>query len=84
MKMQLRIFTDSFNTEIEALIKAGKLDIKQSTGKEFDSEDYMQLCALTAFIKSRFGDSELSEKYESVYQADLAKLGIQRLGGSDD
>lgn len=79
IKKQLRIFNDDFNDEIEALIEAGKTDIEQSTGKVYNEDDYMQLCALTAFVKSRFGENEDAEKYEVLYQKDLAKLGIQRL-----
>lgn len=80
VKLQLRIFGNDFDDEIKALIEAGETDIEQSTGKVFDSDSYMQACTLVAFVKSRFFADDISEKYETVYQRDLAKLGIQRMG----
>ena len=55
VKISLRVASESFDDEIEALIDAAKTDITQATDKAFDITDKVQCNAVAVYCQAYFG-----------------------------
>lgn len=68
VKLSLRLSGESFDTELEMLIAACKIDLETSGLDLIDEEDELTKLAIITFAKSQFGMSNSdSEKYQNSY-----------------
>lgn len=74
VKLALRIKTTAFDTEIEDLIEAGKLDLKTFAGITIKENDYLIERAICTYCKLNFGDPQNYEKLKASYDEQKAQL----------
>lgn len=77
VKNSLRVITSTFDTEINALIDAAKLDITQATDEEFDITDAVQCNAVAVYCQAYFGYGD--EKAVTRYQQMLQSIGLRHI-----
>jgi len=69
VKVNLRISSDAFNTEINELISAAQDDLQLAGLLEVDSEDALTKRAITVYVKANFGyDNKNAEGFLKAYE----------------
>ncbi len=76
-KKSLRVASNSFDDEIEALIQAAENDISQATDKDFDITDSVQCNAVAVYCQAYFGygDDKAGERYKEM----LTQIGLRKI-----
>lgn len=69
IRLSLRLTTEAFDGEIEALIDACKADLKLAGIVNFPDNDPLILQAATLYCKGHFGYADMGEKYLQVYES---------------
>lgn len=77
VKKSLRVASDTFDDEIQALIESGKTDITQATDKAFDITDSVQCNAIAVYCQAYFGYGD--EKAVNRYQQMLQSIGLRHI-----
>ena len=80
VKKSLRVASDTFDDEIQALIESGKTDITQATDKAFDITDSVQCNAVAVYCQAYFGygdDKALARYKDMLIQIGLRKIGVE-------
>lgn len=80
IKLNLRIVTNDFNDEIDALIDEAVSDIIKSASIENENlvlSNLLAISAIKTYVKGNFGTNEKREEYIQSYQSQLGKLGLQ-------
>lgn len=68
VKLSLRISTDDFDTEIQDLIEAAKIDLNISGVNKTEESDYLTKRAIIIYCKAHFGyDNPDAERFEESY-----------------
>lgn len=78
VKKSLRVASDTFDDEIQALIESGKTDITQATDKAFDITDSVECNAIAVYCQAYFGygDDKALERYKDM----LIHIGLRKIG----
>lgn len=78
VKKSLRVASDTFDDEIQALIGSGKTDITQATDNAFDITDSVQCNAIAVYCQAYFGygDDKALERYKDM----LIHIGLRKIG----
>ena len=78
IKKALRIMSNAFDDELNALIAAAIADLKLcgivGASVTVDSDDVLVQQAVTAFVKWRFGDNNNAERMKELYELQKAQL----------
>lgn len=76
-KKSLRIPSNSFDDEIQALIQMAQDDISQATDKAFDITDSVQCNAVSVYCQAYFGygDEKAVERYKDM----LTQIGLRKI-----
>lgn len=76
-KKSLRVASNSFDDEIQALIQMAQDDITQATDKEFDIDDSVQCNAVAVYCQAYFGygDEKAVERYKDM----LTQIGLRKI-----
>lgn len=76
-KKSLRITSNVFDDEVQALIDAGKTDITQATDEPFDITDPVQCNAVAVYCQAYFGygDDKAIARYKDMLQA----IGLRKI-----
>lgn len=76
-KKSLRVASNSFDDEIEALIQVAEDDISQATDKDFDITDSVQCNAVAVYCQAYFGygDDKAVERYKDM----LTQIGLRKI-----
>ncbi len=76
-KKSLRVASNSFDDEIEALIQVAENDISQATDKDFDITDSVQCNAVAVYCQAYFGygDDKAVERYKDM----LTQIGLRKI-----
>ena len=77
-KKSLRVASDTFDDEIQALIESGKTDITQATDKAFDITDSVQRNAVAVYCQAYFGYGD--DKALARYKDMLIHIGLRKIG----
>lgn len=68
VKLSLRISTDDFDTEIQDLIEAAKIDLNISGVNKIKDSDFLIKRAIICYCKAHFGyDNPDAERFEESY-----------------
>jgi hypothetical protein len=78
VKKSLRVASDTFDDEIQALIESGKSDITQATDKAFDITDSVQCNAIAVYCQAYFGYGD--DKALARYKDMLIQIGLRKIG----
>jgi hypothetical protein len=78
VKKSLRVASDTFDDEIQALIESGKTDITQATDKAFDITDSVQCNAIAVYCQAYFGYGD--DKALARYKDMLIQIGLRKIG----
>jgi hypothetical protein len=78
VKKSLRVASDTFDDEIQALIESGKTDITQATDKAFDITDSVQCNAVAVYCQAYFGYGD--DKALARYKDMLIQIGLRKIG----
>lgn len=78
VKKSLRVASNTFDDEIQALIGSGKTDITQATDKAFDITDSVECNAIAVYCQAYFGygDDKALERYKDM----LIHIGLRKIG----
>lgn len=76
-KKSLRIPSNSFDDEIQALIQMAQDDISQATDKAFDITDSVQCNAVSVYCQAYFGYGD--EKAVDRYKDMLTQIGLRKI-----
>ena len=77
IKLSLRIKNTKFDEEIEDLMGACKIDLKNSGVKKIDTEHVLIQQAIKLYCKANFGlDNKDSEKYKKSYESLKISLAL--------
>ena len=74
VKMACRIKTDAYDTELNSLIEAAKLDLGIAGVDALSSDDDIIKCAIITFCKMRFGIPEDYDRLKASYDEQKAQL----------
>ncbi len=76
-KKSLRVASNSFDDEIQALIQTAQDDITQATDKAFDITDSVQCNAVAVYCQAYFGygDEKAVERYKDM----LTQIGLRKI-----
>ncbi len=76
-KKSLRVASNSFDDEIQALIQTAQDDITQATDKAFDITDSVQCNAVAVYCQGYFGygDEKAVERYKDM----LTQIGLRKI-----
>lgn len=76
-KKSLRVASNSFDDEIQALIQMAQDDITQATDKAFDITDSVQCNAVAVYCQGYFGygDEKAVERYKDM----LTQIGLRKI-----
>lgn len=79
VKKSLRVASNSFDDEINALISAAEADITQATDITFDITDSVQCNAVAIYCQAHFGygDDDAAKRYQQILQS----IGLRNMGG---
>lgn len=82
VKTSLRVASESFDDEIEALIDAAEADITQATDKAFDITDKVQCNAVAVYCQAYFGygDDKALDRYKKM----LIQIGLRKINGTEE
>lgn len=77
VKKSLRIVSNAFDDEIDALIEAGQKDITQATDAAFDLNDPVQCNAVAVYVQAFFGygDEKAADRYKDMLQS----IGLRKI-----
>ena len=77
VKKSLRVASNSFDDEIQALINTGQTDITQATDTAFDITDNVQCNAVAVYCQAYFGygDEKAVERYKDM----LTQIGLRKI-----
>ena len=78
VKKSLRVASDTFDDEIQALIKSAEADITQATDKAFDITDSVQCNAVAVYCQAYFGYGD--DKALARYKDMLIQIGLRKIG----
>jgi hypothetical protein len=78
IKKSLRVASDTFDDEIQALIKSAEADITQATDKAFDITDSVQCNAIAVYCQAYFGYGD--DKALARYKDMLIQIGLRKIG----
>lgn len=76
VKVSLRITNTAFDDEIESIIAACKIDLRNAGVVRVCGGDPLILRAITLYAKAHFGYSDDSEKYQRSYDALKQSLSL--------
>lgn len=76
-KKSLRVASNSFDDEIQALIQMAQDDITQATDKAFDITDSVQCNAVAVYCQAYFGYGD--EKAVERYKVMLTQIGLRKI-----
>ena len=76
VKLALRITTSAFDSELNDLIAAGLIDLKQAGVTNHDTEDPMIRRAVITFCKLNFGSPDDYDRLKKAYDEQKAQLGM--------
>lgn len=78
VKKTLRVASDTFDDEIQALIESAEADITQATDKAFDITDSVQCNAVAVYCQAYFGYGD--DKALARYKDMLIQIGLRKIG----
>lgn len=78
VKKSLRVASETFDDEIQALIKSAEADITQATDKAFDITDSVQCNAVAVYCQAYFGYGD--DKALARYKDMLIQIGLRKIG----
>ncbi len=78
VKKSLRVASDTFDDEIQALIVSAEADITQATDKAFDITDSVQCNAVAVYCQAYFGYGD--DKALARYKDMLIQIGLRKIG----
>lgn len=78
VKKSLRVASDTFDDEIQALIESAEADITQATDKAFDVTDSVQCNAIAVYCQAYFGYGD--DKALARYKDMLIQIGLRKIG----
>ncbi len=78
VKKSLRVASDTFDDEIQALIESAEADITQATDKAFDITDSVQCNAVAVYCQAYFGYGD--DKALARYKDMLIQIGLRKIG----
>lgn len=78
VKKSLRVASDTFDDEIQALIGSAEADITQATDKAFDITDSVQCNAIAVYCQAYFGYGD--DKALARYKDMLIQIGLRKIG----
>jgi len=81
VKKSLRVASNTFDDEIQALINAGEADITQATDKAFDITDKVQCNAVAVYCQAYFGYGD--DKALARYKDMLIQIGLRKINGEE-
>lgn len=76
VKLALRITTEAFDSELNDLIEAGLIDLKQAGVSNVDTTDPMIKRAVITFCKLNFGQPDDYDRLKKAYDEQKAQLGM--------
>lgn len=76
-KKSLRIASNAFDDEIQALITMAETDISQATDKAFDITDSVQCNAVAIYCQAYFGYGD--DKAVLRYKDMLTQIGLRKI-----
>lgn len=76
VKLALRITTDAFDSELNDLIGAALIDLKQAGVSNVDTTDPMIKRAVITFCKLNFGQPDDYDRLKKAYDEQKAQLGM--------
>lgn len=76
VKLALRITTPAFDSELNDLIAAGLIDLKQAGVTNMDTENPMIRRAVITFCKLNFGSPDDYDRLKKAYDEQKAQLGM--------
>lgn len=78
VKKSLRVASETFDDEIQALIESAEADITQATDKAFDITDSVQCNAIAVYCQAYFGygDDKALVRYKNM----LIHIGLRKIG----
>lgn len=76
VKLALRITTSAFDDELNVLIDAGLIDLKQAGITNLDQTDPMIKRAVITFCKLNFGQPDDYDRLKKSYDEQKAQLGM--------
>jgi hypothetical protein len=82
VKKSLRVASNTFDDEIQALINAGEADITQATDKAFDITDKVQCNAVAVYCQAYFGYGD--DKALARYKDMLIQIGLRKINGTEE
>lgn len=78
VKKSLRVASETFDDEIQALIESAEADITQATDKAFDITDSVQCNAVAVYCQAYFGYGD--DKALARYKDMLIQIGLRKIG----
>ena len=75
-KLALRITTTAFDTEIQDLIDAALIDLRQAGIVNFDTSDPMIRRAVITFVRLNFGAPDDYDRLKRSYDEQKGQLGM--------
>ncbi|MCL2197308.1 MAG: DNA-packaging protein [Defluviitaleaceae bacterium] len=69
VKLSLRKTSDDFDSEIEEIIAACKIDLKIAGVAKIEDDDPLILRAVTLYAKAHFGFANAGESFQKSYEA---------------
>ena len=75
-KLALRITTTAFDSEIEDLINAALIDLRQAGIVNFDTNDPMIRRAVITFVRLNFGAPDDYDRLKRSYDEQKGQLGM--------
>lgn len=75
-KLALRITTTAFDSEIEDLIEAALIDLRQAGVTNFDTNDPMIRRAVITFVRINFGAPDDYDRLKRSYDEQKGQLGM--------
>ncbi len=76
VKLALRIVTDAFDSELNDLIAAALIDLRQAGITNADETDPMIRRAIVTFCKLNFGQPDEYDRLKRSYDEQKAQLGM--------
>ena len=76
VKLALRITTTAFDSELNDLINAGLIDLKQAGITNQNAEDPMIRRAIITFCRLNFGQPDDYDRLKKSYDEQKAQLGM--------
>lgn len=76
VKVSLRISTDAFDSELDDLILASKLDLGIANVQNLAETDALIIRAITTYCRLNWGSPEDYDKLKASYDEQKAQLGM--------